>query len=285
MDGILIIDKQKGCTSRDVVNDVCKVLHTKKVGHTGTLDPLATGVLVLCVGKATKLVELITSYEKEYIAQVVLGVDTDTGDVTGKILKEEDVYRSKEEITKALEKYKTTYMQEVPIYSAVKINGKKLYEYAREGKKIELPKREVTISAITLVGDILYQNGKTIFSFKTTVSKGTYIRSLICDIARTLGTIGTMKNLKRTKQGAFTIESAISVDHISEDMELLPVDKALSTYQKIKVNKELESKIQNGAILENDYGTDYPLFINEEGVLLALYKPYKEGFLKPFKML
>ena len=143
MNGILIIDKPKGITSRDVVNNVVKRFNTKKVGHTGTLDPIATGVLVVCVGSATKLVDELTSHDKEYIASVELGALTDTLDNTGKILNEEKCIKTKEEIIDALNSFKGKYMQEVPIYSAVKINGKKLYEYARENIDIELPKREV----------------------------------------------------------------------------------------------------------------------------------------------
>ena len=141
-DGIIIINKPKDYTSRDIVNIVSKHFNTKKVGHTGTLDPLATGVLVICVGKATKLVDYLTSTYKEYIAEFILGVETDTLDITGNVLKEEKISKSKEEIEKVLNNMIGEYVQEVPIYSAVKINGKKLYEYAREGIDIELSKRE-----------------------------------------------------------------------------------------------------------------------------------------------
>ena len=150
-DGILIIDKPKDYTSRDVVNIVSKKLNTKKVGHTGTLDPLATGVLVICVGKATKLVDYLTSTYKEYEAELILGIKTDTADITGNILKEEDSIKKKEEILETLNNMIGKYNQTVPIYSAVKINGKKLYEYAREGKEIELPKREVEIKTLELL--------------------------------------------------------------------------------------------------------------------------------------
>ena len=126
MDGIFLIDKDKGCTSRDVVNEIIKKVETKKVGHTGTLDPLATGVLVVCVGKATKLVDMLTSEEKEYIAEITLGIETDSLDITGNILKEEQVNITKEEIIKVLNNFKGEYDQEVPAYSAIKINGKKL---------------------------------------------------------------------------------------------------------------------------------------------------------------
>ena len=179
MNGIIIIDKEKNITSRDVVNKVSKILGTKKIGHTGTLDPLATGVLVLCVGRATKLVDLITGYDKEYIAEVCLGTLTDTLDVTGNVLKEKVTKISKKEIENVLNSFMPGYEQEVPIYSAVKINGKKLYEYARNNEDVILPKRYIKINSIKLISDIVYENDKTYFSFITNVSKGTYIRSLI----------------------------------------------------------------------------------------------------------
>lgn len=286
MDGILVVDKPKGYTSRDVVNEVSSILKVKKVGHTGTLDPIATGVLVLCVGKATRLAELITAYDKEYRATVILGLSTDTLDVTGNILKEENVYIKKEKIEEALCFFTKTYMQKVPIYSAIKMNGKKLYEYAREGKEINLPYREVTVFSAKLEGEVLYEGGKTIFTFSCKVSKGTYIRSLISDIASFLGTFGSMKDLCRFRQGFYDIKSAYTLEDIkNKNFSFQGIETALLSYTKIKVDKKLEAKILNGCILENIYHTDYPLFVNEEGVLLALYKPYFENLLKPFKML
>lgn len=286
MDGIIVVNKPKGCTSRDVVNKVSHILGTKKIGHTGTLDPLATGVLVLCIGGATPLSELVTAYEKEYTAEVILGVETDTMDITGKVLKEENVHIEKKQIEKALSSFQKTYMQKVPMYAAVKIKGKKLYEYAREGIKVKPPERRVTISSIHLIGDITYEKGKTIFSFSCKVSKGTYIRSLICDIASFLGTIGCMKNLCRTRQGSYKIEDAYTLKDIeSGNFSFEKIETIFKDYTKIKVDKTLEKKIENGCVLENVYKVEYPLFVNEEGRLLALYKPYHDHFIKPFKML
>ena len=149
--GILIINKDKGYTSRDVVNIISKEFGTKKAGHNGTLDPLATGVLVICLNRYTKLNELLASNEKEYIAEVTLGIKTDTLDREGKVLEEKETVVNKEDLEKTLKKYETTYEQEVPIYSAVKVNGKKLYEYARSGEKVILPKKKVTIKKIELL--------------------------------------------------------------------------------------------------------------------------------------
>ncbi len=269
MNGILIIDKPKNITSRDVVNEVVKRFNIKKVGHTGTLDPLATGVLVICVGKATKLVEELTSTEKEYTASVTLGTKTDTLDSMGSILFEEEVSKTKEEIINVLNSFKGSYEQEVPIYSAVKRNGKKLYEYAREGIDVELPKRTIEVKEIELVDDIEYKNNKTMFKFKCTVSKGTYIRSLINDIATRLDTIGIMTNLRRIRQGNFKIEDSIKIEDINE-INLKSIIDTLP-YKKIELTDDIRKKIVNGALVDNIYNEDKVLFI-ENNEAVALYK-------------
>lgn len=286
MDGIVLINKEKNCTSRDVVNQVSKILKTKKIGHTGTLDPIATGVLVLCIGKATKLVEVITSYDKEYEAEVILGIKTDTKDITGKILKEEKAIISKENIEECLKKMIGTYNQTVPIYSAVKINGKKLYEYARNNEEIELPKRKVTIKELKLISDITYEKEKTKFKIKCHVSKGTYIRSLIEDIATNLNTIGTMENLKRTKQGNFQITSANTIQDIENNkFKIYSIEEILEKFYKIEMTDDLYFKIKNGSIIKNNYNHDIVAFTKNDKVI-AIYKEYSKDktLLKPWKM-
>lgn len=286
MDGIVLINKEKNCTSRDVVNQVSKILKTKKIGHTGTLDPIATGVLVLCIGKATKLVEVITSYDKEYEAEVILGIKTDTKDITGKILKEEKAIISKENIEDCLKKMIGTYNQTVPIYSAVKINGKKLYEYARNNEEIELPKRKVTIKELKLISDITYEKEKTKFKIKCHVSKGTYIRSLIEDIATNLNTIGTMENLKRTKQGNFQIASANTIQDIENNkFKIYSIEEILEKFYKIEMTDDLYFKIKNGSIIKNNYNHDIVAFTKNDKVI-AIYKEYSKDktLLKPWKM-
>lgn len=286
MDGIVLINKEKNCTSRDVVNQVSKILKTKKIGHTGTLDPIATGVLVLCIGKATKLVEVITSYDKEYEAEVILGIKTDTKDITGKILKEEKAIISKENIEECLKKMIGTYNQTVPIYSAVKINGKKLYEYARNNEEIELPKRKVTIKELKLISDITYEKEKTKFKIKCHVSKGTYIRSLIEDIATNLNTIGTMENLKRTKQGNFQIANANTIQDIKNNkFKIYPIEEILEKFYKIEMTDDLYFKIKNGSIIKNNYNHDIVVFTKNDKIV-AIYKEYSKDktLLKPWKM-
>lgn len=279
--GLLIVDKEKGMTSRDVVNEICKIFKTKKVGHTGTLDPIATGVLVITIGKATKLGEMITASFKRYQAEVILGLKTDTLDITGNILTDITNNYSKEDINKVLKSFVGNYEQEVPIYSAVKINGKKLYEYARNNEKVVLPKRLVTIKKIKL-DEVQYEDNKTIFKFTCLVSKGTYIRSLISDIATKLGTVGTMKNLRRLEQGKYNITEAYKLEDIkNNNYKIIPIIDALDNYYTVKVDEKLKFKVMNGQILNDIYNQDFVLFIDEE--VIGLYK--REGkLLKPYKM-
>ena len=287
MDGLLIVDKEKGYTSRDIVNIIGKKFNTKKVGHTGTLDPMATGVLVLCINNATKLVEIFQADDKEYIAEITLGYDTDTLDITGKILKEENVHIEKERIIETLKNMKGFYEQEVPIYSAVKINGKKLYEYARNNISVELPKRKIEIKELELISEIKYENNKTIFSIRCVVSSGCYIRSLAKDIANKLNTIGVMSNLNRTREGIFKIENAYNLENIeNDDYNIIELNKDLFNYKKIIVKGNLKEKIQNGSLIQNTYKEDIILFIDENDNLIALYKKYDKDktLLKPWKM-
>lgn len=268
MNGVVIVDKPKGMTSRDVVNIVSKKYSTKKVGHTGTLDPIATGVLVLCIGKATKLVSRLTSLEKEYIATVILGEETDTLDITGNVIDDKICIKTQKEIEEVLKSFIGSYNQEVPKYSAVKINGKKLYEYAREDKNVILPKRIVHIKSIELLGDVTYKNNKTIFSFKCVVSKGTYIRSLIRDIAQRLNTVGIMSDLRRVKQGSFDIKNSIKLENLSND-DIISIRNILNV-KKVKLTSDIRKKILNGAPVDNIYNEDEVLFVDEDEI--ALYK-------------
>lgn len=279
MNGAFLIDKETGCTSRDVVNEIIKKVETSKVGHTGTLDPLATGVLVVCVGKATKLVDLLTCEHKEYEAEITLGIDTDTYDITGNIIKEETPDVSKEEIIKVLNSFIGEYEQEVPIYSAVKINGKKLYEYARNNESVILPKRLVKIDNLELISDIKYINDRVIFKIKTSVSKGTYIRSLVHDIALKLNTIGVMSSLKRTKLGNFSIEQCKNIEDISLK-DIVKVKDLLYGYKFIKVDDMLKKDILNGKIISNIYDEKKIVFIDNEDLVLALYEVYHKDNTK-----
>jgi len=216
MDGLLLIDKPTGITSHKVIEIVRKKLNIKKVGHAGTLDPLATGLLIIMFGKFTKLSNLLISQFKTYQVEMKLFVKTDTGDITGKIVKETQQYTFEkikiQEVINSFDNY--TYWQTPPIYSAIKINGKKLYEYARQGKKIDVLPRQVIIKKIQLLE---YNNQENTINLEVECSKGTYIRSLINDIANKLITVATVNKLRRTVSGNFHINQAIKLEEINKE--------------------------------------------------------------------
>lgn len=279
MNKILIINKEKDYTSRDVVNIVSKKLGTKKVGHFGTLDPLAEGVLVLGIGKYTKLLNLLPHDDKEYVAVVKVGVKTDTYDITGNVIEEKTIEFLDEDVLKnALNHFKGTYMQEVPIYSAVKVNGKKLYQYARNGESINLPKKEVTIKDIELLS--IVKEDTYYFTFKTTVSKGTYIRSLINDISLYLGIPFTMSKLLRTRQDIFKIEDSYTLKDIEEgNYKLLDIEDVFNV--GVKETGKLHKKIINGNMLEYENDNMVLYKHNNENVALYVYNKEKNKML-PF---
>ena len=273
MNGILVINKDLGYTSRDIVNIVCKELGTKKVGHTGTLDPNATGVLVLCVGNALKLCEMLTNHDKEYIAGITLGIETDTLDMDGTVIKDENVMIDKDMIIDAVNSFKGSYMQEVPKYSAVKVNGKKLYEYARNNIDVKLPSKMVDIYDIEIIDDIIYENGKINFKIKTHVSKGTYIRSLVRDIGLKLGIPSVMSSLVRTRLGEFNISDAVSIEDIKNgDFKLISIMDCVSSIPKICVDDKLAFKIRNGVILDKFFDGDKAFILDKDNNLIAIYE-------------
>ena len=277
MNGLLVVNKPKNYTSRDVVNVLNKVFNTKAIGHIGTLDPLATGVLVCLIGKYTKLNNLLTMHNKEYIVDFKLGILTDTLDATGRVLDTSNNFIKKEKLVRALKKFKKTYMQEVPMYSAVKVNGRKLYDYARHDEEVVPPKKRVTIYDIELL-DYEYDDVK----IRCTVSKGTYIRALIRDICEYLKTYGVMTGLVRTKINDFKIEDAYTLDEIRNgDYKLLSLEDFLD-FKVIDLDEDNLNKIKNGNIY-CDRENDYVLFkyLNED---IALYYRINEEELKPLIM-
>lgn len=278
MNKLLIVNKEKNLTSRDVVNELTKIFNTKKIGHTGTLDPIATGVLVCLFGKYTKLVDLLTSLDKEYIAEIKLGIKTDTGDITGNIIENKSFNITEGSIIKVFEEFPKKYEQIVPKYSAVKINGKKLYEYARNNIEIELPKREVSIYSLELI-----RFDKDIIKFKAHVSKGTYIRSLIEDICEKLGTVGTMNNLIRTKQGNFDIKDSFTLDDINNGNFKFQNIHEFLKYPSIEINDELIKTIKNGGRIRNIYNIQDKVIFTYQGENIAIYETNNET-LKPYIM-
>ena len=264
--GVMVVNKEKGMTSFDVVDRVSKLFGIKRVGHTGTLDPMAEGVLIVCLGKACKIVELLTAKDKEYVAGVKLGIKTDTYDIEGKILEEKEV--SDYNIENVLSDFKKTYMQEVPIYSAVKVNGKKLYEYARNNMGVELPKKEVTIKNIELL-----EKDRDTFKFKCLVTKGCYIRSLINDIGNSIGCGAVMTSLVRTKQGNVSIDDGYTLTDIENgNYKIYNIEEVLD-YPKVIVDKEIEFKISNGMKIDNKWDVkDKVMFFDNNMKLLGIYE-------------
>lgn len=250
LNGIVVINKEKGYTSHDVVNVVRRTLGTRKVGHTGTLDPNATGVLPVCVGRSTKACDMLTFSDKEYIAEVKLGFTTDTYDVWGTVLETREVNVTMESLKGAIEHFTGEIEQLPPMYSAIKQNGKKLYELAREGIEVERKKRRITIYEC----ELLHFEGDT-FKIRVYCSKGTYIRSLCYDIGEYLGCGATMTGLVRTKSSVFDIESAITLDELKEKVEnqgaesvLSCVDKVFSEYPELKVTEIVKARLLSGAL-------------------------------------
>ena len=278
MDGIIIINKPKNCTSHDIVRKAKKILN-EKVGHTGTLDPIAEGVLVICVGKCTKLCDYFTSNDKEYIAEFKLGYETDTLDYTGEIIKSSNLKVNEEQINEVIKNFIGKYNQVVPIYSAVKINGKKLYEYARNNIDVSLPSRVVDIKNIEVL------NIDETIKIQCKVSKGTYIRSLIRDIGDKLGTYATMTSLIRTRQGEFSLENSYSLEDIkNNNYNMITVEEIFEKYPKVFLDDKQYKKISNGVILDNIYLSEYVLFYYNNN-LVSIYKEYKKDKLKPFIMI
>ena len=281
MNGILVINKEKGPTSRDIVNKICKVLNTKKVGHTGTLDPLARGILVIYLGNCLKLVELLQNHDKEYIAKIQLGIETDTLDITGRIINKQAIpIISNEQIKEALASLTGKIKQQVPKYSAIKVNGKKLYEYARNNQSVELPIHDVEIYDIELLSPL--NNNE--FTIKCQVSKGTYIRSLVRDIGYKLGTLATLTELTRTKVGNFSLEDAFSLEEIEKGKYKLSTPLDILDFPQIIVDKEMEKKIKNGQVLPKFFDSEKAFILNKSKKLLAIYEQKDNNLVKPYKM-
>lgn len=301
MEGILPLFKPAGLTSHDCVFKLRKILKTKKVGHTGTLDPDVTGVLPICIGKATKVAEYITDAGKAYEGEVTLGFSTTTEDASGEIVEQKLVDRtiSRVEIINVLDSLTGEIEQTPPMYSAVKVGGVRLYEYARKGIEVERPTRKVNIYTIELLDDRTEFSGETIqFRFRVSCSKGTYIRTLAVMMGELLGFPAHMSSLIRIQSASFKLEDCLTFEEIEQLMEkgrieevLKPLETALSHLPKLLINDKVAEKVKNGALLEipEHLKTSNGPIIAEstEGLALAIYSkhPNKPGLLKPIKVL
>ncbi len=288
MDGIINIYKEPGFTSHDVVAKLRGILHQKKIGHTGTLDPDAAGVLPVCCGKATKVCGLLSDRDKSYHAVCQLGIETDTQDISGSIIRECRINSiTADDIINCVKKFKGNIMQIPPMYSALKVNGKKLYELAREGKTVERKPRQVNILSIE-VSDINLDSGT--FGLDVTCSKGTYIRTLCHDIGISLGTAAAMANLVRTRVSVFKIEDAVTLgevqymsDNNPEKLKeyFMPADALFTGYKKVQIKSSFAGSLANGNKLSgNMFYSEAPepqdgeniLVYNENGVFKAIYQ-------------
>ena len=248
LNGMINIYKEEGFTSHDVVAKMRGICRQKKIGHTGTLDPDATGVLPVCLGSGTKLCDMFTDKDKEYVAELLLGVETDTQDVTGQILHQCNVNVSEEQVREAVLGFRGDYMQVPPMYSALKVNGKKLYELARAGKEVERQARLVVIHEI----EILEMN-LPVVKIRVACSKGTYIRTLCADIGAKLGCGGTMQSLLRTKVGIFELKDAVTLSQLEQIRDeqgleslLYPVESAFEECPSLHVKAEYRKLLDNG---------------------------------------
>ena len=284
--GILVIDKPAGWTSMDVCAKLRGIFHEKRVGHSGTLDPMATGVLPVFVGRATRAVEFAEKSDKEYIAGLKLGVITNTQDSTGEVLETRPVQISREQLEAALEKFRGDIMQVPPMYSAIKINGKKLYELARKGREVERPARPVGIKSL----EILEQQGEDLYTIRVRCTKGTYIRTLCHDIGQALACGGCMAFLRRTMAAGFTLEDAVSLERTQAEGDpaslLLPVDSLFAGRPVLVLKSaETEKKIRNGmtAVLPELSPGEYRVYAqNREFLALCRAQGGKLTTIKSF---
>ena len=285
MEGIIVVNKPKGITSFDVIRKLKKILKTKKIGHTGTLDPLATGIMLVCVGRATKLASDLEAKDKIYIADFDIGYATDTYDIEGKKIAENIIEVSKENLKQSIKKFIGNIKQIPPMYSAIKIDGNKLYHLARKGIEVERPERNVTIEYINLLD---FKDNKV--KIETKVSKGCYIRSLIYDIGQDLGTYATMTALQRKQVGDYSLENSYSLEQIEKmvlnnDFKFLKTIEEIFSYDKYSLQTEKELTLyKNGntvKIKENLENKRYRIYFQNEFVGLAniennnLLKGYK----------
>ena len=301
--GILLLNKPRGLTSHDCVFKIRKLLKTKKVGHTGTLDPDVSGVLPICVGRATKIAEYLSGANKTYEGEVTIGYSTTTEDSSGDIVDEKQVNRelTRFEIENVFSNLLGEINQTPPMYSAVKINGKRLYEYAREGITVERPSRTITIYELLLLeeGD-LFKGDNISFRFRVTCSKGTYVRTLAVMIGEMLGFPAHMSDLTRVSSGSFSIDQCLSFSEIEEKIDnqiigqfIEPIESALSHLPKLKINDTVAKKVKNGAVLpfpdelSHLQASEPFVVIDNENSCIAIYNRHqsKSHLMKPVKVL
>jgi len=287
INGVINVYKEKGLTSHDVVARLRKIIHQKKIGHTGTLDPDAIGVLPVCLGRGTKLCDVLTDKDKVYEAVMLLGTTTDTQDITGKVLTKNTVCVNECQAVEAIESFLGEYNQIPPMYSALKVNGKKLYELARAGIEVERKPRLVTIKSIN-VNEIDFGDEEKTITFTVECTKGTYIRTLCQDVGDKLGCGACMKSLKRTRVSRFELNDSLTLGQITDLVEkgnfldyVIPVDDMFPNYKKIIIYKEYNKLLYNGnsILVEQAKPVEYEMFdlemvriYDEDSVFIGIYR-------------
>ena len=275
MNGVIIVNKSKGYTSHDIVAKVKKITG-EKVGHTGTLDPLATGVLPILIGKGTLCSKYLMNHDKTYKVLLKLGIKKSTGDEEGEIIQEETVDEEildERNVKTVLNSFLGEQMQIPPIYSAIKVKGKKLYEYARKGQKVEIEPRKITIYDIKL---LKINKVSSEIQFEVSCSKGTYIRSLCEDIAKKMGTVGYMKELQRTRVGIFTIEQSVLVEDLTKETiekYMITIEKLFKDLENIELNEKKLQLFLNGVKLSSDLKDGiYKIYSNQQFIGIGVLK-------------
>ena len=284
MNGIILVDKPQDWTSHDVVAKLRGALHERRIGHSGTLDPLATGLLVVFVGRATRAVEFAEADSKSYIAGLRLGVSTDTQDITGNILRSSDAIATKEELEAAVSSFKGEIEQIPPMYSAIKLKGKKLYELARKGESVERKPRRITVSDIEIIG-----GSDKDYLLRIECSKGTYVRTLCSDIGDALGCGACMSSLRRTRAGVFSVEDAHSLTDITAAAEtgkvgelMRPLDTLFPAFERLDVNGDAAKRLKTGNIISAPARDGLYRVYSPEGEFLLIGEA-KGGKLKTIK--
>jgi tRNA pseudouridine55 synthase len=275
MDGFIIVNKPKDMTSHAVCNKIRSIMHTKKVGHSGTLDPLATGVLVVAVGKATKLINYLENQDKTYVAEALFGIQTDSYDILGNVLNKDDLSNPTDsEIDTQLEILKQSESQIPPIYSAIKVNGKKLYDYAKNGEMVEILPRKIKIHSLKRVSNIIDKK----VSIEVSANKGFYVRSLINDLGIGLNTYAVMSNLIRTKAGKYDISISQTLEEIKENGPIIhSIEDTFSHLKRIDVNDYMAKLVLNGVILdERQFSLNEMFKIYHNDKLIAIYEPFDD---------
>lgn len=294
LDGIIPLYKERGMTSFDCVSRLRRILHTKKIGHSGTLDPNVDGVLPICVGQATKVVEFLMASGKQYVGELLVGQATTTQDLDGEVVAQKPVTAPIDEdtIKQAMQELTGDIVQIPPMYSAIKVNGKKLYEYARAGEIVERPKRHVHIARFEMTASSYDEKKQQQrIRFVVDCSKGTYVRTLAYDLAEKLGYPGVMSSLTRTKSGGFELDQTLSLSDIQDAMEaqimnryVYPMDYALQNYPHLELTEAQWKKVQNGGWLSGLNTQEPEIALTYQSEVKALYQA-KDQLYKPLKML